>query len=81
MDEQTHSSSEHPWIGEIVDFQDGVFGRCAAIITNVYHDHTVLLAIFQKMIPINDEPPVVYHRASRSEDAKIGHWSWRKRKL
>ena len=67
-------------IGRIVHFEDGVFGTCAAIVTNVKENSDtgkVCLALFHKDRPAElHTPPVIYHYADFSETPKVGCWNW-----
>jgi len=65
-----------PTIGRIVHFEDGAYGTCAALITNVDDESSVTLALFRKYPPIEDQEPVVYVKAEYSDTPEIGHWSW-----
>lgn len=77
---------KQPQIGNIVHYEDGVFGTCAAIIANIYdyERYQVLLAIFHNLPPGPEgrlgsaTTPIIYHECEFSPVPKINHWSWPK---
>lgn len=68
-----------PTIGRIVHFEDGLYGTCAAIVANTDEkdpNGRVLLALFHKAMPTEDQKSIVYHYAEFSQEPKVGCWSW-----
>lgn len=71
-----------PTVGCIVHYEDGIYGTCAAIVTNVDpNTEEVLLALFHKSPPTDDQPSLVYHWANYSHEPALNRWSWPPQKL
>lgn len=69
----TEQMQQKPSVGRIVHFEDGCFGTCAAIITDVKDNGSVCLALFHKSPSGTIEKSVVYHIAEYREKPTVGY--------